>query len=192
MKALQFIGDNRCQVTTSPSRPSPTDEVLLASRSVGICHSDLELLAGRYIIPFDFPVIPGHEWSGEVVAGGIRRQGPAAGATGSSASASSGRTTSGSASAAPQPNSSWRRKRGCTAFPTTCPGRRGRSSSRSAAATTQRCAPTTSTRATRPWCSGPGPIGLGVVAAAAGQRRPGHRRRAVTGARGPRTRPRRR
>ena len=51
----------------SPCRTSPSDEVLLASRSVGICHSDIELLAGRYIIPFDFPVIPGHEWSGEVV-----------------------------------------------------------------------------------------------------------------------------
>ncbi|MFF5291019.1 zinc-dependent alcohol dehydrogenase [Paractinoplanes globisporus] len=46
------------------------DEVLLASRRVGICHSDIELLAGRYIIPFDFPVIPGHEWSAEVVRTG--------------------------------------------------------------------------------------------------------------------------
>lgn len=43
------------------------DEVLLASRSVGICHSDIELLEGRYIIPFEYPVIPGHEWSGEVI-----------------------------------------------------------------------------------------------------------------------------
>jgi threonine dehydrogenase-like Zn-dependent dehydrogenase len=32
-----------------------------------VCHSDIELLAGRYIIPFAYPVIPGHEWSGEVV-----------------------------------------------------------------------------------------------------------------------------
>ena len=67
MKALQFIGDNRCQVNDLPVPPIAEDEVLLASRSVGICHSDLELLAGRYIIPFDFPVIPGHEWSAEVV-----------------------------------------------------------------------------------------------------------------------------
>lgn len=43
------------------------DEVLLASRSVGICHSDIELLEGRYIIPFEYPVIPGHEWSGEII-----------------------------------------------------------------------------------------------------------------------------
>lgn len=43
------------------------DEVLLASRSVGICHSDIELLEGRYIIPFEYPIIPGHEWSAEVI-----------------------------------------------------------------------------------------------------------------------------
>lgn len=72
MKALQFIGDGRCQVNDIAVPTIGDDEVLLASRSVGICHSDLELLAGRYIIPFDFPVIPGHEWSAEVV-----RTGPA-------------------------------------------------------------------------------------------------------------------
>jgi threonine dehydrogenase-like Zn-dependent dehydrogenase len=70
MKALQFIGDNQCQVGDLPVPTIGSDEVLLASRRVGICHSDLELLAGRYIIPFDFPVIPGHEWSAEVVAVG--------------------------------------------------------------------------------------------------------------------------
>jgi L-iditol 2-dehydrogenase len=70
MKALQFIGDNQCQVSDRPVPTIGSDEVLLASRRVGICHSDLELLAGRYIIPFDFPVIPGHEWSAEVVAVG--------------------------------------------------------------------------------------------------------------------------
>ena len=70
MKALQFVGDNRCQVNDVPVPEIAEDEVLLAGRSVGICHSDLELLAGRYIIPFEFPVIPGHEWSAEVVAVG--------------------------------------------------------------------------------------------------------------------------
>jgi L-iditol 2-dehydrogenase len=54
------------------SRSLEDDEVLLASRSVGICHSDIELLAGRYIIPFEFPVIPGHEWAAEVVQVGSK------------------------------------------------------------------------------------------------------------------------
>src|SRR6476660_5028425 len=42
------------------------DEVLVRSRNVGICHSDFELYEGRYIIPVDYPIVPGHEWSGEV------------------------------------------------------------------------------------------------------------------------------
>ena len=67
MKALQFIGDNRAAVSELEIPEIGDDEVLLASRRVGICHSDIELLAGRYIIPFEFPVIPGHEWSAEVV-----------------------------------------------------------------------------------------------------------------------------
>ena len=40
---------------------------MIRSRRVGICHSDYELLAGQYIIPISYPVIPGHEWVGEVV-----------------------------------------------------------------------------------------------------------------------------
>ena len=41
-------------------------EILVRSRVVGVCHSDLELLAGRYIIPISYPITPGHEWAGEV------------------------------------------------------------------------------------------------------------------------------
>ena len=70
MKALQFVGDNRCVVNELDIPSIGDDEVLLASRSTGICHSDIELLAGRYIIPFEFPVIPGHEWAAEVVRAG--------------------------------------------------------------------------------------------------------------------------
>ena len=67
MRALQFTGADQFRVNEIDTPELGPDEVLVASRSVGICHSDLELLAGRYIIPFEFPVIPGHEWSGEVV-----------------------------------------------------------------------------------------------------------------------------
>jgi L-iditol 2-dehydrogenase len=70
MKALQFVGDNRAEVNEIDVPAIADDEVLLAARSVGICHSDIELLGGRYIIPFEFPVIPGHEWSAEVVQAG--------------------------------------------------------------------------------------------------------------------------
>jgi NADPH:quinone reductase-like Zn-dependent oxidoreductase len=46
------------------------DEVMIRSRRVGICHSDWELLAGRYIIPISYLVTPGHQWVGEVVETG--------------------------------------------------------------------------------------------------------------------------
>lgn len=70
MQALQFVGDAAARVADLPVPDIARDEVLIASRAVGVCHSDIELLEGRYIIPFRYPVIPGHEWAGEVVAVG--------------------------------------------------------------------------------------------------------------------------
>ncbi|HBK39120.1 MAG TPA: alcohol dehydrogenase [Actinobacteria bacterium] len=67
MKALQYIEKNKPAVSELPVPEISDDEVLVAARSVGVCHSDIELLEGRYIIPFQYPLIPGHEWSGEVV-----------------------------------------------------------------------------------------------------------------------------
>ena len=67
MKALQFTAPNAMSVNEIAMPNIADDEVVLASRSVGICHSDIELLEGRYIIPFQYPIIPGHEWSAEVI-----------------------------------------------------------------------------------------------------------------------------
>jgi L-iditol 2-dehydrogenase len=67
MKALQFVDESTYAVNEIDVPQIGEDEVLVAARSVGVCHSDIELLEGRYIIPFEYPVIPGHEWSGEVV-----------------------------------------------------------------------------------------------------------------------------
>ncbi len=72
MKALQFTAPGACAVNELDIPSIADDEVLLASRAVGICHSDIELLEGRYIIPFSYPVIPGHEWSAEVVEVGTK------------------------------------------------------------------------------------------------------------------------
>src|SRR5271170_7089996 len=67
MKAL-FFDEPKKPVITQVQSPSITEnEVMIRSRRVGICHSDYELLAGQYIIPISYPVIPGHEWVGEVV-----------------------------------------------------------------------------------------------------------------------------
>ena len=72
MKALQFMSPGVMSVNDISTPHIADDEVLLASRSVGICHSDIELLEGRYIIPFQYPIIPGHEWSAEVIEAGSK------------------------------------------------------------------------------------------------------------------------
>ncbi|MBR21187.1 MAG: alcohol dehydrogenase [Leifsonia sp.] len=72
MKALRYIAQDTPQVDELGIPEIAEDEVLVAARSVGVCHSDIELLEGRYIIPFEYPIIPGHEWSGEVMAVGAK------------------------------------------------------------------------------------------------------------------------
>jgi L-iditol 2-dehydrogenase len=67
MKAVQFRGVDELALAEIDPPKIGADEVLVTLRSVGICHSDFELLEGRYIIPFDYPIIPGHEWAGQVV-----------------------------------------------------------------------------------------------------------------------------
>ncbi len=67
MKALMFQGPNQAEVVEAERPEIGPDEILVASRAVGVCHTDFDQLTGRYIIPISFPTIPGHEWSGEVV-----------------------------------------------------------------------------------------------------------------------------
>jgi len=66
MRALVFSAPGRADVIETESPAAGPGEVVVRSRVVGVCHSDLELLAGRYIIPIRYPVTPGHEWAGEV------------------------------------------------------------------------------------------------------------------------------
>jgi L-iditol 2-dehydrogenase len=66
MRALVFE-EPKHAVVRDVDRPTiGADEVLVRSRNVGICHSDFELYEGRYIIPVSYPIIPGHEWAGEI------------------------------------------------------------------------------------------------------------------------------
>ena len=70
MKALIFEKPDQPVVREVEMPRITENEVLVRLRSVGICHSDYELLAGRYIIPISYPVTPGHEWCGEIVETG--------------------------------------------------------------------------------------------------------------------------
>jgi 2-desacetyl-2-hydroxyethyl bacteriochlorophyllide A dehydrogenase len=67
MKALIFEKPDQPVVREVDMPRITENEVLVRLRTVGICHSDYELLAGRYIIPISYPVTPGHEWCGEIV-----------------------------------------------------------------------------------------------------------------------------
>lgn len=67
MKALVFQAPDKPVIIDAAMPQISPNEVLVRTRAVGICHSDYELLAGRYIIPISYPVTPGHEWSGEIV-----------------------------------------------------------------------------------------------------------------------------
>jgi L-iditol 2-dehydrogenase len=67
MRALVFETPDKPVIIDKPIPQIADTEVLIKTRAVGICHSDYELLAGRYIIPISYPVTPGHEWCGEVV-----------------------------------------------------------------------------------------------------------------------------
>ncbi len=47
------------------------EDVLIRSRAVGICGSDVELYWGTRPADFSrYPIVPGHEWAGEIVAAG--------------------------------------------------------------------------------------------------------------------------
>ena len=66
MKALVFEQPQNAIIVDVDVPSIAADEVLVRSRNVGICHSDFELYEGRYIIPVSYPIIPGHEWAGEI------------------------------------------------------------------------------------------------------------------------------
>jgi 2-desacetyl-2-hydroxyethyl bacteriochlorophyllide A dehydrogenase len=79
VKALVFEAPRRAVVADIEHPEIGSDEVLIRSHAVGICHSDFELYEGRYIIPVTYPIVPGHEWCGEVAEVGASVQGLKAG-----------------------------------------------------------------------------------------------------------------
>lgn len=79
MKALVYTAPDVAEVQEVPDPSIGQTEVLVKPRMVGICHSDFDLLSGNYILPFTYPIIPGHEWMGEIVSVGSAVEGFAIG-----------------------------------------------------------------------------------------------------------------
>src|SRR6266581_6718074 len=73
MKALQITAPGQASLIELEKPAIGPEDVLIRSRAVGICGSDVELY--RSIRPtgfYRYPIIPGHEWAGEIVAVGER------------------------------------------------------------------------------------------------------------------------
>jgi 2-desacetyl-2-hydroxyethyl bacteriochlorophyllide A dehydrogenase len=67
MKALQITAAGKIQIADLRMPDIGPDDVLIRSRAVGICGSDIELYQGTRPEGFyRYPVIPGHEWAGEI------------------------------------------------------------------------------------------------------------------------------
>ncbi len=65
MQAVFFDAIDKFRVGRTEVPKYPDDEILLKIHSAGICGTDLHILKGEY--GGYFPIIPGHEFSGEVI-----------------------------------------------------------------------------------------------------------------------------
>lgn len=67
MRAVIYEQPGSLHVGDAPDPTPQTGEVIVKVGAVGICGSDLNIAAGLFP-PTPFPIIPGHEFAGEVVA----------------------------------------------------------------------------------------------------------------------------
>lgn len=72
MKAVLLDAPKRWRVTEMPDPVSSDDEVIVAVSACGVCGTDRHLFEGEF--PATFPIVPGHELAGEVVAVGKQVQ----------------------------------------------------------------------------------------------------------------------
>lgn len=69
MKAVLFTGRNQAEIADVPEPTPAAGEVIIRVRASGICHTDHDILIGNYGRDV-FPLVPGHEFAGEVAAVG--------------------------------------------------------------------------------------------------------------------------
>jgi 2-desacetyl-2-hydroxyethyl bacteriochlorophyllide A dehydrogenase len=70
MKAARVSQPNVLEIVELPIPEPGPDDILIRVMSSGICGTDIHILRGEYL--GDYPVVPGHEFSGEVVGTGHR------------------------------------------------------------------------------------------------------------------------
>lgn len=71
MKAVQIIGHEHAIFSDVPQPAFQADELLVKVKRVGVCHSDVEVFRQELGIyrtgGASLPIIPGHEWAGDIV-----------------------------------------------------------------------------------------------------------------------------
>lgn len=70
MKALVYSAPGQFSVTTVPTPEPHGTEVLIRVRACGVCKTDVHIHAGHFFSAF--PLIPGHEFAGEVASVGAQ------------------------------------------------------------------------------------------------------------------------
>ncbi|KOG88329.1 zinc-dependent alcohol dehydrogenase family protein [Streptomyces varsoviensis] len=78
MRAVVIEAPNKLNITTIPDPTPGPDDVIVKVAAVGLCGTDVHMLAGEFG-PTRYPVVPGHEFSGEIVEVGSQVTGMAAG-----------------------------------------------------------------------------------------------------------------
>jgi L-iditol 2-dehydrogenase len=83
MRAIQFLGGERLELVERPDPTPGPGELLIAPTAVGICGTDIEIFEGSLVYFREgwakYPIVPGHEWVGEVVEAGPATSGFAPG-----------------------------------------------------------------------------------------------------------------
>ncbi len=69
-RSVNTFEPGRIGMVTEPVRELQTDEVLCEIKCAGICGTDNGILNGEFSDMVDFPVRPGHEWTGVIAAVG--------------------------------------------------------------------------------------------------------------------------
>jgi 2-desacetyl-2-hydroxyethyl bacteriochlorophyllide A dehydrogenase len=70
MKAIRIEGPDQVRLVEVPVPDPADDELLIRVVASGICGTDIHILRGEYL--GDYPVVPGHEFSGVVERAGAR------------------------------------------------------------------------------------------------------------------------
>jgi 2-desacetyl-2-hydroxyethyl bacteriochlorophyllide A dehydrogenase len=71
MHAIEFHGDERLELVERPDPDPAEGQLLIAPSAVGICGTDVEIFEGSLAYfrmgLAEYPIVPGHEWTGVVV-----------------------------------------------------------------------------------------------------------------------------